>query len=98
MMHALIQDVEIPAGKYVPSGSIITNQQQADRLPDVHDEDVHFAHHVVGINDALRAGYHCAENHACISPIRDKSGQSSSNNGSPKMQTSYVGSSAKNAN
>jgi len=94
MMHALIQDVEIPAGKYVPSGSIITNQQQADRLPDVHDEDVHFAHHVVGINDALRAGYHCAENHACISPIRDKSGQSSSNNGSPKMQTSYVGSSS----
>lgn len=94
MMHALIQDVEIPAGKYVPSGAIITNQQQADRLPDVHDEDVHFAHHVVGINDALRTGYRCAENIACISPIREKSGQSSSNNGSPKMQTSYVGSSS----
>ena len=94
MMHALIQDVEIPAGKYVPSGSIITNQQQADRLPDVHDEDVHFAHHVVGINDALRTGYRCAENIACIAPIRDQSGQSSSNNGSPKMQTSYVGSSS----
>ena len=27
MMHALIQDVEIPPGKYVPSGAIITNQQ-----------------------------------------------------------------------
>ncbi len=39
MMHALIQDVEIPPGKYVPSGAIITNQQQADRLPDVQDED-----------------------------------------------------------
>lgn len=94
MMHALIQDVEIPAGKYVPSGAIITNQQQADRLPDAHDQDVQFAHHVVGINDALRAGYRCAENIACISPIREKSGQSSSNNGSPKMQTSYVGSSS----
>ncbi|OCQ97237.1 carbon dioxide-concentrating mechanism protein CcmM [Oscillatoriales cyanobacterium USR001] len=98
MMHALIQDVEIPAGKYVPSGAIITNQQQADRLPDVHDEDVHFAHHVVGINDALRAGYRCAENIACISPIRNKSGQSSSNNGSPKMQSSYTGSSSSQLN
>jgi carbon dioxide concentrating mechanism protein CcmM len=33
MMHCLVQDVEIPSGKYVPSGSIITTQQQADRLP-----------------------------------------------------------------
>ena len=32
MMHALIQDVEIPPGKYVPSGAVITNQQQADRF------------------------------------------------------------------
>ena len=35
MMHALIQDVEIPPGKYVPSGAVITNQQQAEPLPDV---------------------------------------------------------------
>ena len=33
MMHALIQDVEIPSGKYVPSGAVITTQQAADRLP-----------------------------------------------------------------
>ena len=33
MMHALIQDVEIPPGKYVPSGAKIVNQQQAERLP-----------------------------------------------------------------
>ncbi|WP_310487322.1 DapH/DapD/GlmU-related protein, partial [Chamaesiphon sp. VAR_69_metabat_338] len=26
MMHALVQDVTIPPGKYVPSGAIITNQ------------------------------------------------------------------------
>jgi carbon dioxide concentrating mechanism protein CcmM len=32
MMHVLIQDVEIPPGKYVPSGAVITSQQQADRL------------------------------------------------------------------
>ena len=50
MMHALIQDVEIPAGKYIPSGAVITNQQQADRLPDVQDSDRDFAHHVVEIN------------------------------------------------
>ncbi|HLO49167.1 MAG TPA: ribulose bisphosphate carboxylase small subunit [Kamptonema sp.] len=96
MMHALIQDVEIPEGKYVPSGAIITNQQQADRLPDVHDADLHFARHVVGINNELRAGYRCADNIACISPLRNERGKSSSksNNGSPKMETSYAGSSS----
>jgi carbon dioxide concentrating mechanism protein CcmM len=72
MMHALIQDVEIPAGKYVPSGSVITNQQQADRLPDVQPEDKEFAAHVVHINEALAAGYHCAQNNACINTIREE--------------------------
>ncbi len=72
MMHALIQDVEIPPGKYVPSGSIITSQQQANRLPDVQESDVKFATHVVGVNDALRSGYQCADNIACIVPIRDE--------------------------
>jgi carbon dioxide concentrating mechanism protein CcmM len=72
MMHALIQDVEIPPGKYVPSGAIITNQQQADRLPEVKAEDKDFAHHVVGINDALRAGYRCAVDESCIRSIRDE--------------------------
>jgi carbon dioxide concentrating mechanism protein CcmM len=72
MMHALIQDVEIPPGKYVASGSIITTQQQADRLPDVQAQDQQFAHHVVGINQALRAGYRCAEDSKCIAPIRDE--------------------------
>ncbi|MEM8602873.1 MAG: ribulose bisphosphate carboxylase small subunit [Cyanobacteria bacterium P01_H01_bin.121] len=70
MMHALIQDVEIPAGKYVPSGAVITNQQQADRLPDVRPEDRDFAQHVVGINEALRAGYHSAADSAYIAAPR----------------------------
>lgn len=39
MMHALIQDVEIAPGKYVASGSVITTQQQADRLPDITPPD-----------------------------------------------------------
>jgi carbon dioxide concentrating mechanism protein CcmM len=72
MMHALIQDVEIPPGKYVPSGAIITSQQQADRLPDVQESDRAFASHVVAINEALRMGYQCAENAACINPIREQ--------------------------
>ncbi|GAB4148030.1 MAG: ribulose bisphosphate carboxylase small subunit [Cyanobacteria bacterium J069] len=56
MMHALIQDVEIPPGRYVPSGSVITTQQQADRLPEVQSVDIEFASQVVGFNDALRSG------------------------------------------
>ncbi len=71
MMHTLIQDVEIPPGKYVPSGSMITSQQQADRLPDVKESDIKFAGYVVGINDALRSGYH-AENITRIAPSRDE--------------------------
>ncbi|MGB5636406.1 MAG: ribulose bisphosphate carboxylase small subunit [Waterburya sp.] len=68
MMHALIQDVEIPPGKYVPSGAVIVNQQQADRLPDVIDSDRSFANHVVQINEALLAGYRCADDDACVNP------------------------------
>ena len=78
MMHALIQDVEIPPGKYVPSGSVITNQQQADRLSDVQPSDIEFASHVVGINQALRSGYRCAENIACIAQIRNETSPSTS--------------------
>ncbi len=72
MLHCLIQDVEIPPGKYVPSGSIITTQAEADRLPDVQDSDAKFAQHVIGINQALLEGYHCSENLVCIAPIRNE--------------------------
>ncbi|MEC4893113.1 MAG: ribulose bisphosphate carboxylase small subunit [Oscillatoria sp. PMC 1051.18] len=82
MMHALIQDVEIPPGKYVPSGALITNQQQADRLPDVQESDRHFARHVVEVNEALRAGYRCAEDESCIAPIK---GQTVNNNGAAEI-------------
>ncbi|NEU71295.1 carbon dioxide-concentrating mechanism protein CcmM [Hassallia byssoidea VB512170] len=82
MMHALIQDVEIPPGKYVPSGAIITNQQQADRLPDVQVQDREFSHHVVGINQALRSGYLCAADNKCIKNIRNEMTSSYKTNGS----------------
>jgi carbon dioxide concentrating mechanism protein CcmM len=48
MMHALVQDVEIPPGKFIPSGSIITQQQQADRLPNVEEKDRNFVRHLSG--------------------------------------------------
>ncbi len=66
MMHVLIENVEIPPGKYVPSGSIITSQHQADRLSDVRKDDREFAHHIIGINDSLRSGYLCADDVVCI--------------------------------
>jgi carbon dioxide concentrating mechanism protein CcmM len=72
MMHVLIQDVEIPPHKYVPSGAIITSQQQADRLPDVQDADRRLAAHVAGFNSALRSGYHSVENTTQIAPIRQQ--------------------------
>ncbi|MGF1541258.1 MAG: ribulose bisphosphate carboxylase small subunit [Pleurocapsa sp.] len=72
MMHALIQDVEIPPGRYVPSGAVIVNQQQADRLPQVIDSDRSFAHHVVEINEALLAGYRCAEDVSCVASMTGK--------------------------
>ncbi|MCS6782844.1 MAG: ribulose bisphosphate carboxylase small subunit [Gloeomargarita sp. SKYBB_i_bin120] len=81
MMHCLIQDVEIPPGRFVPSGSIITTQQQADRLPPVTPQDMAFAQHVVGINDALRAGYRCAANIECIAPLKQQKQAESAGNG-----------------
>lgn len=70
MMHVLIQDVDIPPGKYIPSGSVVTSQEQADRLPNVQEVDQAFAAHVVGVNQALRSGYHSADTVACVAPIR----------------------------
>ena len=68
MMHALIQDVEIPSGKYVPSGATVVNQQQAERLPDVTDSDRSLVDHVAEINEALLAGYRCADDDVCVNP------------------------------
>jgi carbon dioxide concentrating mechanism protein CcmM len=72
MMHVLIEDVEIPPGKFIASGSIITTQEQADRLPTVEESDAKFARHVIGINNALRSGYQCADSLVCIAPIRNE--------------------------
>lgn len=90
MMHCLIQDVEIPAGRFVASGSVITMQQQADRLPPVSPEDVSFAQHVVGINDALRAGYRCAANIECIAPLKQGTSMSNGYAGATRLAPPVV--------
>ena len=72
MMHVLVQDVELPPGKFVPSGSIITSQQQADQLPNVQEADKQFAIQVMGVNDALRSGYHSAESVAPVPSFQEK--------------------------
>jgi len=61
MMHVLIQDVEIPANKYIPSGSVITRQNQVSQLPDVKESDRFFARQVTEINEALLTEYQCFE-------------------------------------
>ena len=48
MMHVLVQDVEVPPGKCIPSGSVITSQHQADQLPNVRPEDLEFVQEVAG--------------------------------------------------
>jgi carbon dioxide concentrating mechanism protein CcmM len=55
MMHALVQDVEVPPGKFVPSGMTLTSQEEADRLPDVQPEELEFAREVLGVNETLRS-------------------------------------------
>ena len=49
MMHALVQDVEVPPGKCVPSGSVIINQHQADQLPNVRPEDLALVREIADI-------------------------------------------------
>lgn len=85
MLHALIQDVEIPPGKFVPSGAVITSQQQADRLPNVREVDRAFAMQVAGMTEAQKLGYHRAEPVANLAPVRERNQSSPSNQ--PDMNT-----------
>ncbi len=89
MMHALVQDVEVPPGKYVPSGSVITSQQQADRLPDVQEADIQFAMHIIGMKHALQWGDRRAEILAGVAPIRKEINQTNSSGSSDMNNGSY---------
>ena len=76
MMHALIQGVEIPPGKYVPSGAVITKQQQAEHLPDVLESDRKFAQHIIHVNEVITDDYRRADKKTSIRPTRNNLGQS----------------------
>jgi carbon dioxide concentrating mechanism protein CcmM len=79
MMHALIQNVEIPPGKFVPSGFVVTNQEQADQLPDVQEKDRAYAQHVVEITGAVSGNYEQRSNGKGITPLRDSTSRSIDN-------------------
>lgn len=48
MMHALVQDVDVPPGKLIPSGAVITQQHQADALRDVSPTDIALIRELAG--------------------------------------------------
>ena len=92
MMHTLIQDVEIPPGKFVPSGTTVTTQDQADALPDVTSEDLAFAQEILGTNESLRTNAARPVNSVNHSPAqsglnRPQSRPSNERNGKNKMQS-----------
>ncbi len=78
MMHALIQGVEIPPGKYVPSGAVITKQEQANLLPDVLESDRKFTQQIIHVNEALKNDVSRANAQTSIRPARANSGYSQS--------------------
>ncbi|MEL7508029.1 MAG: ribulose bisphosphate carboxylase small subunit [Cyanobacteria bacterium J06554_1] len=47
MMHALVQDVEVPPGRCVPSGAVVTTQAQADALPRVTEAELALVRDIV---------------------------------------------------
>lgn len=92
MMHALVQDVEIPPGRLVPSGAIITSQDQVDRLGAAEPADLAFVQEFLNVSQKLREGYVCAADEACLRDVisdRDRSPLTATaqDNGNKTMQS-----------
>ncbi|MEO0825449.1 MAG: ribulose bisphosphate carboxylase small subunit [Cyanobacteria bacterium J06635_15] len=98
MMHVLVQDVEVPPGKFIPSGTTVTTQAQADALPNVTPEDLAFAQEVLGMPETLRTSAarpsssdssdkSSDHNPAQSEPSRPQSRPSNERNGKNKMQS-----------
>lgn len=85
MMHALVQNVEIPPGKLVPSGAMITQQSQADNLPDVQEGDRQFVQTI-----AAMPGQPAAPGKTVESPRR--SADTSYPAATPITETPYINS------
>ncbi|ASC70705.1 Carbon dioxide concentrating mechanism protein [Halomicronema hongdechloris C2206] len=78
MMHALVQDVEVPPGKFVPSGVTVTTQDEADRLPDVRATDLELAQEISGDNHGLRSRDFRSEQAFASQPVHSHHHYSSS--------------------
>jgi carbon dioxide concentrating mechanism protein CcmM len=71
MMHCLIQDVEIPAGKFVPSGAVITTQHQADHLADVQMGHQQLASRIAGFGAGFGHAAPPQTPQVCLLPTHD---------------------------
>lgn len=92
MMHVLLQDVEIPSNKYIPSGSVITSQEQVEQLPDVKESDRFFARQVIEINEALLTEYQCVEENSVRLNHTQKNFDSSPDSSNISKNNSYINS------
>ncbi|NEZ59592.1 ribulose bisphosphate carboxylase small subunit [Adonisia turfae] len=70
MMHALVQDVEVPPGRCVPSGSVITTQAQADALPRVTEADLALVRDIVEAHIGERAQEQTAQSGSASKAFR----------------------------
>ena len=71
---AVVVGVEIPDGKYVPHGAIVTTADAVAALPDVDAAKLHFNEDVVEVNRGLAAAYTIVEPNATrdVSPEDDR--------------------------
>jgi len=58
---AIVAGVEIPDGRFIPPGTIVTSQDAVDALPAAEHGHAHFNEDVVGVNRGLAAAYQSAE-------------------------------------
>lgn len=70
--------MEIPPGKCVPSGSVVTSQHQADQLPDVRPDDLVFAREIAGGSAATARSSAASRSKARLVPVHSSSTSSPS--------------------
>lgn len=92
MMHALIQDVEVPPGRFVPSGSVVLTQEAADALPAVRPQDREFVAQLLGSEQGVRSaprtsGAHFGTHSFGTNGMNGTNGMSSANGASGQRGT-----------
>ena len=79
---AVVVGVEIPAGKFVPPGSVIDHHEKVRNLPDATEMHHHFNEDVVEVNEGLVSAYQWLEKKESHS-WKTSSSESSSESRSP---------------